>query len=169
MTEKLKEEYIFSEKPTRQEVRFFNYSIAGSKFVFPLLICGLIITGISLIYFSVIMLVDNITELRFIIIPQFFVFIMLLNLVIGQKLLHADYAFKENSFKVSFNNTSREIIKEYNKNDVKKIFCNDNFIGINIGWRGNYIIPNRYFKDKTEFNDFSIFLQENYKDKIIRK
>jgi hypothetical protein len=176
MDEKLSDvscgEYVFSGEVTREESKIFTFSVIFPRFSYSF-VMFLLVTFTIFILSGIVrtIITGDFSYLSSIPGVTFIVYAGLLLLVTGWKSPNTEYTFSENGFKTCTYKKSGKVLKEYKKDDIKKIIYKHGYVGIKVlrSLNGYFIIVYRFFENKTKYKEFIDFLENNYKEKIVRK
>ena len=153
------EEYIISGKLTLSESRHFTYSLFFPRF--------LLFLEVFLLLVVIIMFVIDIMENN----PIFFPFIIIflaffVHLLFGSIRHCPKCIFTEDKIKMFSDGNTVQM--EYEKRDIKKILIRGDYVLVKTR-KVPLPIVERFFDNRSKYNEFVYFLNSNYKELIMEK
>jgi len=153
------EEYTISGNLTLSESRHFTYSLFFPRFLFFLEIFLLIVV--------VIMFVIDIMEGNQIFFPFIIIFFaFFVHLGLGSMRRCPKCIFTEDKIKMI--SGEKTMLMEYEKRDIKKILIQGDYVLVKTKKVALPIVE-RFFDNRSKYNEFVYFLNSNYKELIMEK
>jgi hypothetical protein len=160
------EEYSISGKLTLQENRYFTYSLLFPKFIIILMVVLSLGLSLGLVMETISLVRHGHGHIFPLIIPLFAALLYIITGSLGSRI---NCVIAEDSIKIFTEKDGlKKLYVEYKKGDMKKIILKGNYVLIKIG-KCYLPIVERYFEDKTKYNEFINMLKSNYERDIVFK